>query len=188
MITGRKPNELCDSVLDRVCQRQSRAVSTGFGAIIWDGWEDATSPPVLNVLLRTESTGMRSGRRKFFLESVYMSQERVGASGYIQILESVLLKYGGMNRISAVTSDRAQCCVNARNSLTEWYPNLVGVQEQAHVANLAMQDIGRLPWVKEILENVAWITPETRVKIKLSARIKEAIEKFNKFVGSQVTT
>ena len=188
LMTGRKLNELYDSVLDRVCQRISSALATGFGTIIFDGWGDATSAPVVNVLLRTEATGLRFGRRTFFLESVYTSHERVGASGYIRILESVLQKFGGMDRICAVTSDSAQCCVNARNALTERYPKLVGVQDQAHVANLAMQDIGRLPWVKEILDTVAWVTAETRVKIKLRARIKEAIEKFNNIVGSQVNT
>ena len=56
------------------------------------------------------------------------------------------------------------------------------------MANLAMQEIGRLPWVKEALEKVAWIYAETRVKIKQRARIKEAVENFNKVVGSRVIT
>ena len=92
-----------------------------------------------------------------------------------------------MDCICTVTSDSAKCCVNARNSLTEGYPKLVRVQDEALVAKIAMQSIARLTWVKEVLGKVSWITAETGVKIKLRARIKEAIDKFNKVVGSRMT-
>ena len=51
------------------------------------------------------------------------------------------------------------------------------------MANLTMQDIGRLPWVKEVLKKLLAL-PLRRVKIKLRTRI---IETINQFVGSQVT-
>lgn len=42
----------------------------GYGNLIFDGWDDINSEPVVNVLLRTEST-LKSERRYFFLESLY---------------------------------------------------------------------------------------------------------------------
>ena len=129
---------------------------TGFGTIVFDGWSDSTYATFWNVLLRTEASGLRSVRKIFFLESVFTSDEKVGADGYVPILEEVMGKFGGM-RICAVTSDSAQCCQNARKALTRKYPKLVGVQDQAHVANLCMQDIGNIPWVKQVLGTVTWI-------------------------------
>ncbi|PXF45933.1 hypothetical protein BWQ96_04294 [Gracilariopsis chorda] len=48
-----------------------------------------------------------------------------------------------------------------------------------------MHDLRRLLWVKEILEFVAWITSETRVKTKPRLRIKDAIDKYNQNLCSE---
>lgn len=59
---------------------------------------------------------------------------------------------------------------------------LIGAQDQSHVANQCMQDIGAIPWVKTVLDTVAAVATETRKNKKLRARFVEAIVKYNNTV------
>ena len=65
------------------------------------------------------------------------------------------------------------------------YTKLVGVQDQTHVANLCMQDIWNIPRVKEVLNTVTWIASETMQKLKLRARVMEAIVEYNRTISPQ---
>ena len=101
------------------------------------------------------------------------------SSAYITVVENVIAKFGGMHRICAITSDSAQCCVNAKNAVMRAYPKLVGVQDQAHVADLLMKDVGSVGWIKEVLEKVSFTSKCVRGKKKLLARFREKMEIFN---------
>lgn len=46
-----------------------------------------------------------------------------------------------------------------------------------------MQDIGSLPWVKDVLDVVAWVATETKQKLKLRARVTEAVAEYNKSIS-----
>lgn len=180
-------NELYTSVTDKVKTHITSDLKEGYGTIIFDGWGASTSASVVNVLLRTEGCSPNEGRSTYFLESAFSTDEKVGAEAYVRIVESFMEKYGGMERICGVTSDSAQCCRNAKRALTRKYHQLVGIQDQAHVANLCMQDIGDLPWIKAGLDRVEAVATVTKNKIKLRARIFEAIDAYNKTIGPQVS-
>lgn len=180
--TGRHLDNLYDKVLCRVTSRLDAALADGYGTLIFDGWADSTSASVVNVLLRVEGPSdstVLGTRRTFFLESFFTSYEKVDADAYVRLVEAAMEKFGGMGRICAVTSDSARCCQNARDSLTAKYPRLVGVQDQAHVANLLMQDVGRLGWVKTVLDRITAVTTETKQKVKLRAALANAVKEHN---------
>jgi len=60
--------------------------------------------------------------------------------------------------------------------MTEKYQGLVGVNDHFHVADLMMEDIGKLPWIAEVIGSVFNIALETFKHRKLLARLKLLIE------------
>lgn len=108
VLTGRHIDSLYESVSERVFSHLKSALSDGYGTVIFDGWSDATGASVVNVLIRTEGSGLASARKTFFLESVFTSHEKVGAEGYVRIVEDVMRNFGGMSRECAVTKTRAR--------------------------------------------------------------------------------
>jgi len=45
--------------------------------------------------------------------------------------------------------------------MTEKYQGLVGVNDHFHVADLMMEDIGKLPWIAEVIGSVSNIALDT---------------------------
>ena len=173
-ISGRYLNLYYESLEGMLHDTINRILSKGFATIVFDGLEDNTSRSIVNVLLRVEGH-TANYRRTYFLESVFTGADRIDSSAYVKLVESVMQKYGGMDRICAITSDSAHCCVNERNALMATYPKLFGVQDQAHAADLLM----RIPWISSILEKVADVSREKRKKRKLLACIRERIVAYN---------
>ena len=164
----------------------SKGLRKGYGTLIFDGWEDVTGASVVNILLRTDQ-GTDLTRKIIFLDSVFTGVERMDSDAYARLIEGVMSRFGGLSRICAVTSDSATACVNAKSAIMTAYPFVVSVPDQAHLADLLMKDIGKVPWVKHILDKVAVIAKETRGKRKLLARLKENIEAYNAKIRCKCT-
>lgn len=109
----------------------------------------------------------------------------MGAAEYVRIIERVMTEYGGLRRICGVASDSARACVNARDSLSRKYRGLIGIQDQAHVANLLMKDIGKLAFVKDVLDKVNMLAVETKGKRKLLHFVKEEIKRENQRIRKE---
>ena len=62
--------------------------------------------------------------------------------------------FGGHERICAVVSDSAASCVTARRIYTEKFEGIVGVNDQAHIADLLSEDIGGIAWVRKVLDQI----------------------------------
>lgn len=57
------------------------SLKEGYGTIVFDGWEDVNSSPVVNVLLQTEST-VNTGRMTYFLKTLYPGYNTMTAADY----------------------------------------------------------------------------------------------------------
>ena len=131
-MTGEHLDALSESLETSVQQILTQTLSQGYATLVFDGWEDATSRDVVNVLLRTE--GPTSNFRKtFFLDSMFTGDQRMNSEAYASLIEEVVQRYGGMQRVCAITSDSTQCCVNAKASLMNAYPKVVSIPDQSHI-------------------------------------------------------
>ena len=101
------------------------------------------------------------------------------SDAYARLIEGLMSRFGDLSRICAVTSDSASAWVNAKRSIMNAYPFVFSVPDQAHLADLPMKDIGKMPWVKQMLDKVAFIAKETRGKRKLLTRFKDSVEAYN---------
>ena len=64
-IGGRMLNTFYDDTKKSVTEKINVGLNNGYGTLLFDGWEDVNSMPVVNVLLRTE-TASKSGQTTFF--------------------------------------------------------------------------------------------------------------------------
>ena len=177
-ITGRYLGTYFSRTEEKVQTAVCSGLRRGYGTLIFDGWDDNTGASVVNLLLRIDG-GTDNTRKIVFLDSVFTGTNRMHSSAYVRLIEQVMSRFGGLARICAVTSDSASSCVNAKNTIMNAYPHVVSVSDQAHIADLLMKDVGKLTWVKAILDKVAAISRDTRGKRKLLARLREKIDATN---------
>lgn len=158
-------------------------LSSGYGTIMFDGWQDVNFAPVVNVLIRTISTN-RTTCRTYFVGMVHTGSEACTAQKYVRIVEEVMEEYGGMDRVAGVVTDNTSSCRVARDTLESKYPHLVASQDQAHVADLLMKDIGDIQWVEEALETVAPISSVLRSHPKMHQRVRALVDNYNREVAA----
>ena len=150
---------------------------------MFDGWKDINRSAVVNVMFRVTSS-LVSGTATFLLESVYTRDEKIEAEKYVEIIERVMSSFQGQRHsaftgVNGIVSDSARACVKAKNLLACKHVGLVMVQDQAHVADLLMSDLGKITRVEEVLSKVNNIVQALRSNRKLLSRYKDLIDAYN---------
>lgn len=82
-------------------------------------------------------------------------------------------KWGGHCRICAVTSENTVACLNAR-IYAEKYRGVVSVNDEAHVADQLIPDVGKLSWVRDILRLVSTVARVFQRHRKLKVYLKRS--------------
>lgn len=164
-----------------------KCLSHSMGTIIFDGWDDVNSAPVINVLLRTEPNGsMRS--RVFFLRTIYPGHKSMTASQYYREIETVLTDFCSFSNICAITSDNTSACRNARALCEANNDGVVSVNDQAHIADLLMEDIGKIPWIKAVIDKVAAVNADLHRHRKMKVLFTEEQVKWNSLYEKRMLT
>lgn len=114
--------------------------------LLFDGWENVNGQVAVNVLLQTEST-IKSGRR-IFLNTIYTGAKSVTATAYQAELDAVMKQLGRHGTIFAVTSYNTTSCLNAIRYYAESFHGVVSINDEAHVADLLMNDYFKISSIK----------------------------------------
>lgn len=178
LLSGKYLDEYNERITKNVKERMYTALESGYGTIVFDGWEDINASPVVNVLLHTEETVDR-GKCVFFLKTLYPGSTTMTAEQYQLQVASVMEEFGGHNRVCAVTSDNTSACLIARKMYAEKYSQVVSVNDQAHVADLLMEDVAKLPWMAKVVKAVNSIASELHRHRKLTEKYRQVMEEYN---------
>ena len=101
---------------------------------------------------------------------------------YQKAIKGVMDGFGGHRRVCEVTSDSASSCLVARRIYAEKFDGIVGVNDQAHIADLLMEDVASLPWVKEVLEKVDGFCTYLHKHRTVKKIFKSVLAEYNKIV------
>lgn len=112
--------------------------------ILSDGWTNSQSRPLLNFLASTPKGAK-------FLRAVDTTG-KVKDALYVSLLLSEAIQQQGKENVVAVCTDSASVNEAAFNLLQPKYPSITWLRCGAHALNLALSDIGKLPWLSGIFD------------------------------------
>ncbi|XP_059077215.1 uncharacterized protein LOC131068578 isoform X1 [Cryptomeria japonica] len=118
--------------------------------ILSDGWTDGRNRTLINFLVA-------SGGQLVFLKSIDASNEVKNAETLCNMLDEVVMDVGVQNVIQVVT-DNAAAYVAAGRLLMARHLTLFWSPCAAHCLDLLLEDIGKLSWVKKVVEDGRNIT------------------------------
>ncbi|XP_057856023.2 uncharacterized protein LOC131065524 [Cryptomeria japonica] len=118
--------------------------------ILSDGWTDGRNRTLINFLVAL-------GGQLVFLKSIDASNEVKNAETLCNMLDEVVMDVGVQNVIQVVT-DNAAAYVAVGKLLMARHPTLFWSPCAAHCLDLLLEDIGKLSWVKKVVEDGRNIT------------------------------
>ena len=115
----------------------------------------------------------RVGKNTYFVVSICTSSDTADSGKYCLMIEEILGNRVGLDRISSVYSENTASCVNARADLMKKYIRIVGVQDQAGAADLAIDDNSDKQWIACAVSKIAMVSISIRSRKKLKASLAE---------------
>ncbi|KAH9310967.1 hypothetical protein KI387_026002, partial [Taxus chinensis] len=118
--------------------------------ILPDGWIDGKNRTLINFLVASDG-------QLVFLKSIDASHQVKTAITLCDMLDEVVKEVGVENVVQVVTNNAA-AYVTAGRLLEERHPTLFWIPCAAHCLDLLLEDIGKLSWVKNVVEDTRNIT------------------------------
>ena len=115
-----------------------------------DGWTDQKGRTLINFLVSCPLGTM-------FIKSVDATHQIKDTKNLCDLLDVFILEVGAENVVQVIT-DNAANYVAAGKMLMESYPNLFWTPCAAHCIDLMLEDIGKIPTVRDIVESSKSIT------------------------------
>lgn len=134
--------------------------------LVSDGWTDRKSRPLVNTLACCP-------RGVIHLSTIDCMNKTKTVEYLFEILKDTILSIGE-DKVVQVVIDNASNCVRAGELLMEHFPKLFWTPCAAHYLDLALHDIGKIPWVQENINLV-----RKTIKFILNHRLTLSI--FRKF-------
>jgi hypothetical protein len=134
---------------ERLAQLRETWKTTGC-TVMSDGWTDGKGRSILNFLVSCPKGTM-------FIKSVDASAYTKDAQLLCELLDGFIREIGPQYVVQVIT-DNAANYVAAGRMLMERYPSLFWSPCAAHCIDLMLEDIGKLPWIKEIIETARSVT------------------------------
>jgi len=95
-------------------------------------------------------------------------------------VQDKLNEYGGMDTFNALATDNAAACVEIRRLASVANPGLVSLNDQAHVANLLVGDLSKVPWMLRRVSTATVMSGYVRRHNRLLASYEAAKDAYNK--------
>ena len=114
------------------------------GTLALDGWSSVNSRPLVNAMLVTPAG-------ELFLGAV----DTTGKEKTAEYMASIMVKFikqVGPENVVQVCTDNASVMLNAMRLVQEEYPHIFIQGCATHAMDLLMEDMGKAPWVKEVLD------------------------------------
>lgn len=140
--------------------------------LVLDGWENVNHEHLVNFLVTI-------GDMTLFLDSKMIGATNQCAENQATMVQSVLQPYGGVHSFAAVTSDNTASCLNMRDIVSNRYPGLVSLNDQAHVANLLFSDVCKVKIITSAVDSCSIISSFIRNHQYVNALYKICKQEFN---------
>ena len=116
-------------------------------SILSDGWSDKKKRGIMNILVA-------SPLGTYFLRAVDTGKEgkKTSAEFIYTHIRQAIVEVGPSNVVQVVT-DNASNCRKMGRLVEEEFPSIVWTPCASHCLDLLMEDIGKFPWVKEVLRD-----------------------------------
>jgi hypothetical protein len=115
-----------------------------------DGWTDGKGRLILNFLVNCPKGTM-------FIKSVDASAYTKDAQLLCELLDGFIREIGPQYVVQVIMDNAANYVVAGR-MLMERYPSLYWSPCVAHCIDLMLEDMGKLPWIKEIIDSTRSVT------------------------------
>ncbi|GLJ21845.1 hypothetical protein SUGI_0408520 [Cryptomeria japonica] len=119
-------------------------------SILSDGWTDGWNRTLLNFLVASNGAML-------FIKSVDASNEIKNAETLCNLLDGVVWEVGVENVVQIIT-DNAAAYVSAGRMLMQRHPSITWSPCAAHCLDLVLEDIGKIGWVKKVVEDAKSVT------------------------------
>lgn len=91
---------------------------------------------------------------------------------------------GDMDAIRAVTGDNKGSCLNTRRYYVKKHHRFLGVIDQTHVADLLINDVGKYPWIKDVIDKVANLISDVHHHRKLEEHLRNIMNEYNYVINA----
>jgi hypothetical protein len=115
-----------------------------------DGWTDGKGRSILNFLVNCPKGTM-------FIKSVAASAYTKDAQLLCELLDGFIREIAPQYVVQVITDNVANYVVAGR-MLMQRYPSLYWSPCAAHCIDLMLEDIGKFPWIKEIIDLARSVT------------------------------
>jgi hypothetical protein len=119
--------------------------------IMSHGWTDSANRTIFDILVYCP-------RGTAFLQSVDASEQVKSALLLFELFESIVLEVGVQHVVQFVSDNASSNFVAAGRLLMDKYPTLFWIPSVADYLDLILEDIGKIEWVKVILDKAKSIT------------------------------
>ncbi|XP_059072640.1 uncharacterized protein LOC131873640 isoform X1 [Cryptomeria japonica] len=119
-------------------------------SILSDGWIDGRNRTLLNFLVASNGAMV-------FIKSVDASNEIKNAETLCNLLDGVVREVGVENVVQIIT-DNAAAYVSVGRMLMQRHPSITWSPCAAHCLDLVLEDIGKIGWVKKVVEDAKSVT------------------------------
>ena len=107
---------------------------------------------------------------------MYLGTNRTNAEYYKRKALEVVSRWFDVSRLVGVVTDNTSNVKNAREHIMRSTYGLVASQDQAHVADRLMEDIGAIEWISETLDTIVTISVYIRRFWKVKEQVNQLIQ------------
>lgn len=158
-------NKYLDSTYEEIVDEVKKKVDTAkFLAIQFDGWSNIRNEGVINVIITTP--------RPVFYKSIATTVESQTGEYLAQQISKIIEEVGA-SKILTVCTDSASANRLAWALLKEKYPHIFSYGCVAHILDLLLQDLGKIPAIQRLVTNTRTIVKEIKFSKKLLAKFTE---------------
>ena len=129
--------------------RMAESVRKFGGTLALDGWTSVTSRPLCNAMLVSPAG-------ELFLGAVDTTGNEKNAEYMASIMEKFLVEVGPQN-IVQVCTDNASSMLKAAQLITDKFPHIYIQGCAAHAMDLLLEDWGKIPWIKRVVEKAKYL-------------------------------
>lgn len=137
---------------DKVRRDITNMLYEGYGTLMFESSEDGA--PVINVLVLTMDD-TRTSVRTCFLTSVCIIVEKTTAEYYTKMARKIIDDWLDPVRIFGIVTDNTSNVRNARNEIMFTTGRMISSQDQAHICDILIGNIGEIDWVREPLKMIS---------------------------------
>ena len=163
-------------IKSRVKSDITNQLCEGYATLMFYSAEDFNQAPITNVLVRLTGPS-RANVKTYYLTTAFTETAKSNTAMYKSICDRAVKEWIGYEKLAGIVTDNTSNVKKAREEMMNEHVRLVASQDQAHVADKLMQDIGTISWISDVIKTVSRIFVHYRryrkVKIRITQKMKE---------------